>query len=250
MRAPWQIFYAYEQKKPNFLCTREWSTVPWEFTPKDDVHRLADILAKGPQLLHEAEALSHKPFEQSLPTLLTILSRLLDIDEELDSYYHALLTDNAVPLFWKAPTSEFFAQSGSSDASKSPARLEFADQKTASLLSLYWSIATMVWSALETIHAGLVQSHTLHLLPDSPRAKKFKALAPNRHWLDLVRNILRSVDYCMDSTSEPASPPGIGIALEIIIDTMRPKTACEVEYKRAVEARDEMGRRWAAILLS
>lgn len=222
--------------------------MPWEITPKDDVHCLADILAKGPQLLQEAEHLAHTPLEQSLPRLLTILSRLLDIDAELDTFYHGLLSGCEPALFWEAPASGLVMQEeGAADV---PARLEFADHRTASLLTLYWSIATMVWSALEGIHAGLVQSHTLHLLPDSPRTIKFTALAPSRHWLHQVRNILRSIDYCMGVPTKSAGPPGIGIALEIIIDTMRPKAGCEVEFKRAVEARDEMGRRWAAILLS
>lgn len=222
--------------------------MPWEITPKDDVHCLADILAKGPQLLHEAEDLAHTPLEQSLPKLLIILSRLLDIDEELDTYYHGLLSGSVPAFFWEAPTSGCFTDD-ERDLNAST-RLEFADHRIASLLTLYWSIATMVWSALEGVHAGLVQSHTLHLLPDSPRTAKFTALAPSRHWLQQVRNILRSIDYCMGAPNKSGGPPGIGIALEIIIDTMRPKSGCDVEFKRAVEARDEMGRRWAAILLS
>ena len=45
-------------------------------------------------------------------------------------------------------------------------------------------------------------------------------------------------------------PPGIGIALEIIIDIMKAKPWCEDEFRKAVEARAEMGKRWAAIFLS
>lgn len=222
--------------------------VPWEFTPKDDVHRLADILAKGPQLLHEAEDLPNKSLEQSLPTLLTILSRLLDIDAELEDFYNNLQAKNMCPLFWVSPSSGFFAQDDSETGA--PSRLEFPDHKTASLLTLYWSIATMVWSALEGIHAGLLQTHTLQLLPDSPRITRFLDLAPRRHWLSLVRNILRSIDYCMTVKAGSANPPGIGLALEIIIDVMKPKPWCDDELQNAVDARDEMGKRWAAILLS
>ncbi|GAB7329039.1 hypothetical protein MBLNU13_g00885t1 [Cladosporium sp. NU13] len=241
------IFYAYEQRRPNFLCTREWSTVPWEFTPKDDIHRLADILAKGPQLLHEADGLPNRPLEQSLPTLLTIMSRLLDIDAELESFYGSLQARATCPLFWETPTSGVFTP----DAERSgPSHLTFADHKTASLLTLYWSIATMVWSALEGIHASLLQTGILQSLPDSPRTTRFFDLAPTRYWLSPIRNILRSIDYCMAVKTGSGSPPGIGLALEIIIDIMRPKPWCEDEYTKAVEARDEMGKRWAAILLS
>jgi hypothetical protein len=244
----WQIFYAFEQRRPNFLCTREWSTVPWEFTPKDDLHRLTDIIAKGPQLRLEAEDLPNQTLEQSLPTLLTILSRLLDIDADLESFYGDLLARNTCPLFWEAPTSGCFTQEDIDPSALS--NLEFADHKTASLLTLYWSVATMVWSSLEGIHAGLLQTNTLDLLPSSPRIARFVYLAPTRHWLHLVQTINRSMDYCMTATSGYAGPPAIGVALEIIIDIMRQKTGCEDEYLKAIEARDEMGRRWAAILLS
>jgi hypothetical protein len=242
-----QIFYAYEQRKPNFLCTREWSTTPWEFTPKDDMHRLADILAKGPQLLREADDLPNKPLEQSLPTLLTIMSRLLDIDAELESFYSDLQARATCLLFWETPTSGVFTP----DAERSgPSNLTFSDHKTASLLTLYWSIATMVWSALEGIHSSLSQNGIIQSLPASPRTARFFDLAPTRYWLSPIRNILRSIDFCMAVKKGSGSPPGIGLALEIIIDIMRPKPWCENEYRKAVEARDEMGKRWAAILLS
>lgn len=229
------------------MCTREWSTVPWEFAPKDDIHRLADILAKGPQLLQEADDLPNKSLEQSLPTLLTIMSRLLDIDAELESFYSRLQARATCPLFWQTPKSGVFTP----DAERSgPSHLTFTDHKTASLLTLYWSIATMVWSALEGIHASLSQTGILQSLPDSPRTSRFLDLAPTRYWLSPIRNILRSIDYCMGVKIGSGSPPGIGLALEIIIDIMRPKPWCEDEYMKAVEARDEMGKRWAAILLS
>ena len=212
------------------------------------MHRLADILAKGPQLLHEADDLPNKSLEQSLPTLLTIMSRLLDIDTELEIFYGDLQARNVCPLFWEAPASGVFTPNGVGYGG--PSHLVFADLKTASLLTLYWSIVTMVWSALEGIHAGLTQTHTLRSLPDSPRTARFLDFASKRHWLETVRNILRSVNYCMTATTGSASPPGIGLALEIIIDVMRPKPWCEDEFRKAVEARDEMGKRWAAILLS
>jgi hypothetical protein len=222
--------------------------VPWEFTPKDDVHRLADVLARGPQLLHEADDLPNKPLEQSLPMLLTIMSRLLDIDAELESFYSGLQSVTICPLFWEAPISGVFSP-GDIECS-GPSHLAFTDHKTASLLTLYWSIATMVWSALEGIHASLLQTGILQSLPDSPRTARFFDLAPKRYWLTPVRNILRSTDYCMAVKTGSGSPPGIGLALEIIIDIMRAKPGCEDEFKKAVEARDEMGKRWAAILLS
>lgn len=54
----------------------------------------------------------------------------------------------------------------------------------------------------------------------------------------------------MTATSNSAGPPSIGVALEIVIDIMRQKTGCEDEYRKALAARDEMGKRWAAILLT
>lgn len=222
--------------------------MPWESTPKDDIHRLVDILAKGPQLLHEADDLPNKPLEQCLPTLLTIMSRLLDIDAELESFYSGLQSMTSCPLFWEAPTSGVLSP-GDTERSD-PSHFAFTDHKTASLLTLYWSIATMVWSALEGIHASLLQTGVLQSLLDSPRSTRFFDLAPRRYWLTPVRNILRSVGYCMAVKTGSGSPPGIGLALEIIIDIMRAKPWCEDEYKKAVEARDEMGKRWAAILLS
>lgn len=245
-----QIFYAFEQKNPNFLCTREWSTVPWQLKPKDDFHQLADILARGPQLLHEAEDLPRKPLEQSLPTLLTILSRLLDIDTDLEAFHSKLETDTPCPLYWETPSPSPF-DGTTQDRNDSP-HLTFPSLPLASLLTLYWYIEVMVWSALEGIHSGLSQTQTLCLLPASPQTSRFQSLAPTSHWLLAVRKIVRSIDYSMAMTAGSATPPGIGVALEIVIDVMRKKAVgmCEEEMERALEAREEMGRRWAAIFLA
>ena len=176
------------------------------------------------------------------------MSRLLDIDAELESFYNDLHARTTCPIFWEIHTSEVFTPDDIGHSGSS--HLAFVDHKTASLLTLYWSIATMVWSALEGIHAGLIQTYAFQSLSDSPRTARFMDLAPKRHWLSLVRNILRSVDYCMSVTTDSPGPPGIGLALEIIIDIMRPKPWCQDEYEKAVDARHEMGKRWAAILLS
>lgn len=247
-----QIFYAFEQKEPNFLCTREWSTVPWQLKPKDDFHRLADILARGPQLLHEAADLPRKPLEQSLPTLLTILSRLLDIDADLETFYNKLETEHIGPLYWEVPSAALSTTPSSPPKSNFNINLTFPSLPLASLLTLYWSIEVMVWSALEGIHSGLLHTHTLSLLPTSPQTRRFKSLAPTSHWLLLVQKIVRSIDYSMNMTAGSATPPGIGVALEIVIDVMRQKpiTVCEEELGRALGAREEMGRRWAAIFLA
>lgn len=110
--------------------------MPWKFTPKDDVYRLADILAKGPQLLHKADRLPSIPLEQSLPTLLTIMSRLLDIDAELEDFYSGLQSKANYPLFWEAPASGVFSPG---DIERSgPSRFAFTGTKTASFLTLYW----------------------------------------------------------------------------------------------------------------
>jgi len=176
------------------------------------------------------------------------MSRLLDIDAELESFYRNLHSRSTCPLFWETPTSGVFP---SDDTERSgPSHLTFTDHKTASLLTLYWSIAAMVWSSLEGIHASLVPTGILQSLPKSPRTSRFFNLAPERYWLRPIRNILRSIDFCMAVTTGSGSPPGGGLALEIIIDIMRQKPWCEDEYRKAVEARDEMGKRWAAILLS
>lgn len=223
--------------------------MPWGFTPKDDLHRLADILAKGPDLIREADELANRPLKQGLPTLFTLMSRLLDIDAELESFCRGLQSRTTCPLFWETRASGVFTPEDDNEPS-GPSHFTFTNQKTASLLTLYWAIVAMVWSSLEGIHTSLLQTGVLQSLPESSRTARFFDLAPRRHWLHPVRDILRSMDFCMGENKGSGGPPGGGLALEIIIDIMRQKPWCENEYRKAVEARDEMGKRWAAILLS
>jgi hypothetical protein len=137
--------------------------VPWEFTPKDDLHRLTDIIAKGPQLRLEAEDLPNQTLEQSLPTLLTILSRLLDIDAELEAFYNELHARSTYPLYWEALTSGCFTQENI-DLS-APSHLEFADHKTASLLTLY-SSSSARYFAYQKVFGSCSQSPLATADPD------------------------------------------------------------------------------------
>jgi hypothetical protein len=266
---PSQIFHAYDQRKPNFLCTREWLTIPWQNKPKDDFHRLADILSRGPQLLFEADNLSktNTPLHQTLPALLTLLSKLLDIDQELLSFHAELKLNNEEkgPLYWQE---------------KDDGTLAFPSPRLASLLTLYWSIQTLLYSSLSALHATMLQTNTLHHVShdsSDPRTIRFHALAPasKSHWLESVRKILASFEYCMRESVGSATPPaGMGVALEIVIDVLRQRRGGEetgmeaegnidfevggigggggfqAELEQALAAREEMGRRWVAIMLA
>jgi len=190
------------------------------------------------------------------------VSKLLDIDQTLLDYHAELegrSTSNGekVPLYWEEGEEH---------------HLIFRNPRTASLLTLYWSIQTLLYSALSTLHTSLLQTHTLHHLPlDDPRTNRFLTLAPSTKstWLQSARNILRSFEYCMRVSEGSATPPaGIGVALEIAIDILQQRRAaekgleggdageasgsngCEAELEQALSAREEMGRRWVAIMLA
>jgi len=274
-----KIFHAYDRRTPNFLCTRDWLTIPWQNKPKDDFHRLADVLARGPQLLLEADNLykAHKPLNQTFPALITLLSKLLDIDQELVSFYTEIETRNETdgPLYWKERNQT--------------KTLTFRNPRTASLLTLYWSIQTLLYSSLSILHAKMFQTNTLrHLSQDSsdPRIIRFHTLcsapssAPSSYWLESVRKVLATFEYCMRESAGSATPPaGMGVALEIVIDILQQRRSgekaavegeggvdfglggvggggvdggggCQAELEQAREAREVMGRRWVAIMLA
>lgn len=224
-------------------------------------------------MLAEAADLPNKPLEQSLPTLLTLLSRLLDIDADLQAFYSKLEVDNGPGPFFSAEVEEEEEEEGganildsdnndnnNNNPSSSPpnlSNLTFPSLALASLLTLHWAIQVMVWSALEGLHAGLQQTHTLPTISrsgteqQSAQIVRFLKLAPKQHWLTQVRNIVRSVHYSLAMTEGSVTPPGIGVALEIVIDIMaQGKKGCGEEMRRAMEARGEMGRRWARIFLT
>jgi len=202
--------------------------------------------------------------KQKLPALLTLLSKLLDIDQELLDF-HADTEEESTKngekveglLYWEEGEEH---------------QLVFCNARTASLLNLYWSIQTLLYSALTTLHTRLLQTNTLHLLPThDPRTTRFLTLAPsaNNTWLQSVRKILRSFEYCMKESACSATPPaGIGVALEIVIDILQQRRAaeemlegrssdaesgeqgCEIELEQALAARKEMGKKWVAIMLA
>ena len=198
-----------------------------------------------------------------MPALLTLLSKLLDIDQELLSFHAELETKYCEgPLYWQEGDDE---------------TLTFPSPRIASLLTLYWSIQTLLYSSLSTLHTNMLQTNTLrHVSQDSsdPRTIRFHALAPaaKSHWLESVRKILASFEYCMRESVGSATPPaGVGVALEIVIDVLQQrregeKTAmtaegnfdfeicgsggCQAELEQAWKAREEMGRRGVAIILA
>lgn len=86
----------------------------------------------------------------------------------------------------------------------------------------------MVWSALTTLHTTLLThfpSTLASLLPSTPRTTHFLTHATQETWLRSVQNITRSVDFCVRAAEIEGGgergPPGIGIALEIVLDVLK-----------------------------
>ena len=139
-----QILHAFDNGEDTFLSSPEWTTIPFSIHPKTKFDELIDIFTLGPELSSMGKSLATLPMEQVFPTSLSILGKLAIIRQKLQTFYSDLEDTYPKPLYWErvSPTRDDLV---SSDAEfVFPPALWFHDLDTASILTLYWAILTMV----------------------------------------------------------------------------------------------------------
>lgn len=179
--------------------------------------------------------------------MIELIEDLLVLENRMQAYHTSLLSSYPEPLFWEAnpsvPATNEFHMHSMQIVSRSG--IHFHDLDLARILTLYWSTLAMIWSGLNDLWAATQALLANNLL--GPQIHRSLALEP-RDWLDPIRKVCQSVNYC--KTEEPTGQGHMMIAapLDMVLGVMRNRSGCEFEYEEAKRAREEISRNWLRVL--
>ena len=181
-----------------------------------------------------------------------MLEDVQTIDLRLHNFYSDLSEFYGVALYWEVPS-----VAGAFDVNydthyisgnNSWTALQFPNLEVARILTLYWSMLSLVWSSLADISATLHRLSLNNLVgSEADRITRNLATKP-KDWLDPARKVCQSVNFCTSNEALGIGALMIAVPLSIVIDVMKDRSGCELEYNKAVEARNEISRRWLRVL--
>lgn len=172
-------------------------------------------------IFNQVQGLGHLQVHKMLPTTLLIIDQCWEVDEDLRLFYNNLEKTVPGPLYWpKFSTAE--------EHSEFPISFHFSDLNMATLLMVYWSTVTMLWSGMSQLYSLVqnMQSHTT--TPSDENDSEVQSnqcqLKPLEHRSDYyttARNICQSVEYCMQDEMLGFGPSTVVPPLTILIETFR-----------------------------
>ncbi|KAL8888420.1 MAG: hypothetical protein Q9215_004138 [Flavoplaca cf. flavocitrina] len=176
-----QIITAITSRKPNFLATTPWRTLPFKSKPKDVSDELHDIMAALPVLLEEWDLIQACQDESvAQQRLLRLLQRCQATDRSLRRWLAALSLQlpSPLPSIIRTPTEQ----------QNTPERdcfsFEVSDHMLAITLALFWSTCVL-------LHGLIVMTFTSIRSPglsDMPR-KLPEHVDPHRYATSISRSI-------------------------------------------------------------
>ena len=222
--------------------------LPWQKHPESKTNwdHLIDLLAEGPEVLHKADRLESLPPDRSLPVVIELIEDLLALENRTQTYYTALSLSYPEPLFWKThPSITIVNDSIATMEPASRSAIQFHDADLARILTLYWSTLAMIWSGLNDLWGAAETLLSTGLL--GPEIHRSLALEP-RDWLEPIRKVCQSVDYCTSEALEGTGNMAIAVPLDMVLGVMKKRSGCESEYKEAKRAREDISRNWLRVL--
>ncbi|KAI0013959.1 hypothetical protein F4779DRAFT_639100 [Xylariaceae sp. FL0662B] len=202
---PSAVWAALLNRQPTFLCSPEWTVVPWEHLPRTPLDDLLDIVVLLPSIFSRADRII--PLEPSPSRHLKakdLLSNCVNIETQFDIWYSMLqqnVDELSSPLFWVENATDSVGQVPFCD--------EFAFQSP--LMGLvhvyYWSVLVSFHQCIYALLQVIFESEGESSSGPSTASGIPAGIDPRRYQLGqtkiLAGNVIRSLDFVLKTTWQP-----------------------------------------------
>ncbi|KAI5859341.1 hypothetical protein GGS23DRAFT_607564 [Durotheca rogersii] len=208
---PNAIWAALLNRQPSFLCSPEWTVVPWERHPRTPLDDLLDIVVLLPSLFSRTDRI---PLLEPTPVRYLkakeLLNNCVNIERQFDIWYgvlHQRIDESRVPPYWMAETMNGGTHVPFADAYQFPSPL------MALVHVYYWAVLIgfhqCVYALLQIVfESGGENSVDPSMPPELPPGIDLQRYQPAQIGI-LAGNVCRSLEYALNSTGQPdllASP--------------------------------------------
>lgn len=254
-----------EDQTLSFLSTPEWCTIPWKYTPKTALDRIWDLLALAPAIFNKAKGFENMDPITRLRTALEVIESMWEIETAQAKFFIELEESIPGPMYWPELSVLNNPADGFDQGKMFPVAFHFCNLRVANTVMTYWSAQVMAWNGLSQLYMLVatteVDLRTIHnqgikfpydgfkpCHKDCPCKQETRfpcfthfdlnELPPLGHRANIVtpaRNILQSVEYCLQDEMLDAGPAQACAPLNIVIDTFKehPKHSKYVRWGKA-----------------
>ncbi|KAH9906127.1 hypothetical protein F4778DRAFT_769313 [Xylariomycetidae sp. FL2044] len=202
---PSAIWAALLNRLPTFLCSPEWTVVPWEIFPRTPLDDLLDIVVLLPSIYSQADRTM--PMESSTARSLkasALLSDCVDIERQFDFWYSMLQqpVNQASPLmFWISDARRTISQEPFIEL------YDFASPLLCLVHVYYWSILIgfhqCIYELVQTILESQGESSSsTNISPGIPPGIEPQRYDPFETNV-FAANVCRSLDFGLRTTNQP-----------------------------------------------
>ncbi|KAI2624012.1 hypothetical protein GGS26DRAFT_593532 [Hypomontagnella submonticulosa] len=202
---PSAIWAALLNRQPTFLCSPEWTVVPWERHPRTALDDLLDIVVLLPSIFSRADRTT--PLEASAPRRLKakdLLSNCANIERQFDIWYammHQRYEESGSLPYWVADTMTSEGEVPFPDVFNFPSPLM-------GLVHVYY------WAVLVSFHQciysllGIIfesdgsSSSDPSMQPEIPPGMDLQRYQPAQTRV-LAANVCRSLDFTLQTIEQP-----------------------------------------------
>ncbi|KAI1087777.1 hypothetical protein F5B19DRAFT_48613 [Rostrohypoxylon terebratum] len=201
---PNAIWAALLDRQPTFLCSPEWTVVPWERHPRTPLDDLLDIVVLLPSIFSRADRVTAMEASGARRSKAKdLLISCINIERQFDIWYsmvHQRVDEQGSPLYWVA------------DATASGAQVPFLDAFNflSPLMGLvhvcYWGVLISfhqcTYALIEAIFEPGSDDTSIPSMCDIPPGVDPRKYQPCQTRV-VAANLCRSLDFTLQTTGQP-----------------------------------------------
>ncbi|KAI2465557.1 hypothetical protein F4781DRAFT_22059 [Annulohypoxylon bovei var. microspora] len=202
---PSAIWAALLNRQPTFLCSPEWTVVPWERHPRTPLDDLLDIVVLLPSIFSRADRIT--PLEASGSRRLKAKDLLIscaNIERQFDIWYsmvHQRVDESGSPLYWVADATASGVHAPFSDAFNFPSPL------IGLVHVYYWAVLISFHQCTSRLLDAIFESGSSDSSGPSMMCEIPLGIDPRKYQPAQIRliaaNVCRSLDFTLQTTGQP-----------------------------------------------
>ncbi|KAI8957371.1 hypothetical protein F5Y11DRAFT_363876 [Daldinia sp. FL1419] len=203
---PNAIWAALLNRQPTFLCSPEWTVVPWEQHPRTPFDDLLDIVVLLPSIFSQASSVTSPDASVSRRVKAKeFLDCCVNIERQFGIWYsvlHQRVGESGSMLYWTtdATTTDTHVPFSSVFNFPSPLIGLVHVYYWAVLISFHQCIYVMLNTFFESEGKGSLDGPSM--LPETPSGIDIHKYQP-AHTRILAENVCRSLDFTLQTTGQP-----------------------------------------------
>ncbi|KAI1078482.1 hypothetical protein F5B20DRAFT_548278 [Whalleya microplaca] len=203
---PSAVWAALLNRQPTFLCSPEWTVVPWEHLPRTPLDDLLDIVVLLPSTFSRADRIITSDPGCCARQLKAkdLLSNCVNIETQFEIWYSMVrqsVDEQQSPLFWSANTMASVSQITFGDS------FEFQTPLMGLVHVYYWSVLISFHQCIYALLQIVFESDSGSSSGPSMPPEIPAGLDPRKYQLGpiklLAANVRRSLDFTLRTTWQP-----------------------------------------------